>query len=144
MSDKDLGLFCAWLRENGCRYPKIAWPSCATIGGMRGAVAVEDIETNEAMFEIPVKLMMCEINALEDPDIGSYLRQNEDIIQGDVILALYVMNEMRKGTDSFYFPFLRILPTPASVSKWTEDQWEQLQASHCLYVLVISFFSIAG
>lgn len=29
-------LFCDWLKENGCKFPKIHFPSTDTIGGIRG------------------------------------------------------------------------------------------------------------
>jgi hypothetical protein len=37
------------------------------------------------------------------------------------------MNELRKGTSSFYYPYLRILPGPGTISEWSSDQLEELQ-----------------
>ena len=62
--------FYEWLIDNGAKFPKIIWPSYETQSGIRGAVAAENIETNEVMFEIPIHLMMCEPNFQKDDRIG--------------------------------------------------------------------------
>jgi hypothetical protein len=41
-----LEVFCQWLRDNGAKYPKIEWPSTDTVGGCRGAKAIETIEVS--------------------------------------------------------------------------------------------------
>jgi len=42
------------------------------------------------------------------------------------------MNERRKGAESFYAPFLNILPEPGSASLWAQDQLQQLQDEQLL------------
>ncbi len=49
---------CQWLRANGATFPKIEWPSRGTVGGVRGAVALDDIATDEKMLCIPISLMI--------------------------------------------------------------------------------------
>lgn len=39
-------VFCQWLRDNGAEYPNIDWPSNKTVSGMRGGVAINNIEVN--------------------------------------------------------------------------------------------------
>ena len=125
--EKDIEVFSMWLLDNGAKWPKIQWPSVDTVGGCRGAQAIEDIETNEAMIEIPIILMMTPLSAFEDPIVGKILKENQDFLKGDNLLSVYIMHEMRKGADSFYAPFLRILPEPGLVSRWTPEQMEMLQ-----------------
>ena len=71
-------LFEKWLLENGAQHDKILWPTRDTVGGVRGATALDDIETNEFMLSIPKKLMitppLCHESELEpifveNPDI---------------------------------------------------------------------------
>jgi hypothetical protein len=34
---------------------------------------------------------------------------------------------LSKGEDSFYYPYLKILPEPGSVSKWSDAELDELQ-----------------
>lgn len=119
--------FLNWLRENGAGFPKLSWPSVDTVGGCRGARALEDIAPGEHMIEIPIKLMMSPPHAFRDPVIGPILKASEDLLQGDLLLTVYIMFEMSKGEASFYYPYLQCLPGPGSVSQWTDSQLAELE-----------------
>ena len=125
--EKDTQDFISWLATNGCRYDKINWPTNETESGSRGAVALETISTNEVMLEIPKCVMMCEPQAFEDPDIGQFLQASRDVIKGDVILAVFVMNELRKQERSFYYPYLKIIPKPDALCEWSNEELDTLQ-----------------
>ncbi len=43
------------------------------------------------------------------------------------VLSLYLMLEKLKGDASFWAPYLRILPTPGSISDWSVEQLNELQ-----------------
>ena len=104
------------------------WPaSDGTVGGCRGARALEDIASGENMLEIPIKLMMGPPHAFTDPVLGPIIKANEDLLRGDMLLSLFIMFELAKGEDSFYFPYLEMLPEPGSVSQWTEEQLAELE-----------------
>ena len=122
-----LQVFSAWLAENGAKYPKIDWPSDDTVGGCRGAMAVETISSDEVMMEIPIKLMMSPNSAFDDELIGKKLQMSQDILRGDILLAVYIMSEILKGEGSFYHPFLAILPESGSIIQWTDSQLGMLQ-----------------
>lgn len=130
MSDADIQLFIAWLKENGAKYPKIQWPTDETQSGVRGAIALDDINPMEAMIEIPMHLMMCPPNILRDPDVGQKLQSCMDLLQGDLLLSVYIMHEMRKGNKSFHRPFLRILPELNNISEWSAQELHDLQVRH--------------
>jgi hypothetical protein len=119
--------FLEWLRANGGRFPKIVWPSCDTLNGIRGAVATETIETNEVMLEIPKHLMMSEKSALDDPVIGPYLTDRQRAFSGDSILAIFMMSEFIKGDASFFSPFLKIIPPSDSIVEWVDEELRYLQ-----------------
>ena len=127
-TDDDDVRFKQWLTENGATWPKIDWPSTATNSGMRGAVATEDIGTDEFLLEIPVQLMMSPLAAYAS-EIGPYLRKNADIVKphSDIFLTIFIMHERRKGTQSFYYPFLKILPEPGSIAHWSDEELQALQ-----------------
>jgi len=119
--------FCDWLQENGARYPKIDWPSTETVSGIRGGVAKEAIATDEHMIEIPMNLMMSPPIAFADPDVGTLLKSVEDMLHGDLLLTVFIMHELRKGVNSFYSPFLAILPEPGNISEWCAEHLALLQ-----------------
>ena len=61
---------------------QIDWPSTATVGGVRGAVAKEAIATNEHIMTIPRVLMMTPLAALESPELGPVFRDHGKIFVG--------------------------------------------------------------
>ena len=53
-----------WLLANGATFPKIQWPARSTIGGVRGTVALEDIEVVPPLcivVAVPVPVRLCTI-----------------------------------------------------------------------------------
>lgn len=128
-----LQLFCAWLKQHGASYPKIEWPSTDTVGGCRGAKAVERIDANEVMLEIPIALMMSPVHAFADPILGKMFQSSQDILRGDVLLSVYIMSEVLKGPESFYAPYLAILPEPGSIIQWKDDELLQLEDENIRY-----------
>ena len=119
--------FCDWLEENGAKYPKIDWPSTKTVSGIRGGVAKEAIATDEHMIEIPIKLMLAPPAIFADPEVGDLLKSAEDMLHGDLLLTVFIMHELRKGSTSFYSPFLKILPEPSNISEWSDEHLALLQ-----------------
>ena len=125
VGEEEAGLL-AWLRSNGASIDKIEWPSYRTVGGVRGAVALVDIATEEAIFEIPHRLMMTPVHALESSEIGDMIRAEKDSLRGDMPLVLFIMHERGKGDNSFWHPYLLSLPTPCNICHWNETELEQL------------------
>ena len=122
-------LFLKWLEENGARFPKVVWPSRDTVGGVRGAVAIETIETNEPIMYIPHKLLISPPVARASPDIGHIFIEHQTFFRGndDLLLSTYIMYEESRGTKSFWYPFLAMLPRPGSISDWTKEEMEEVQ-----------------
>lgn len=120
-------IFLRWLIDNGAKFPKIQWPSLETESGIRGAIATSMIATDEHMIEIPMHLMISPPIIFRDREIGSILYEMRDVLYGDLILCVYMMHEMSKGKDSFYHPFLNILPEPGNVSEWLDSELSLFQ-----------------
>ncbi|CAM9363567.1 unnamed protein product [Choristocarpus tenellus] len=118
--------FLDWLTENGSRFEKIQWPAM-TQNGLRGAVALEHIKSGEHMVTVPWRLMLSVIHAAEDPEMGHVYKENKSLLRNDNGLALFIMQEMIRGKSSFYWPFLRILPKPGSISCWGDVSLAELQ-----------------
>ena len=127
-------LFLKWLKDNGARFPKVIWPSRDTVGGVRGAVAIETIETNEPIMYIPHKLLISPPVARASPDIGHIFIDNQSFFRGDddLLLSTYIMYEESRGKESFWYPFLAMLPRPGSISDWTDEEMKEVQDEHLI------------
>ena len=60
----------------------------------------------------------------------------EDMFNGDLLLTVYIMHELRKGDKSFYSPFLSILPEPGNISEWNEEELAELQVIFSFLMLL--------
>lgn len=76
---------------------------------------------------IPRRLMMSEVHAKNDPELGHVHRANPSVLKNDNGLVLYVMQEMLKGDRSFYWPYLSMLPKPRNLRHWDDKSLEELQ-----------------
>lgn len=120
-------IFQDWLQKHGARFPKLSWPREDTPSGIRGTIAEADIATDEVMVEIPMKLMMCPPLIFQDEQMGNAFKSSLDLLQGDLLLAVYIAHELRKGASSFYKPYLDILPEPDCISQWKDSELLWLQ-----------------
>jgi len=119
--------FARWLHDNGGSYPSIDWPVNDPSCGSRGAIAKEDIPSGEPMLTVPINLMISPPNAFKDPIVGAILEENEDNLHDDLLLAVFIMYEVSKGPESFWYPYLRMIPKPESAMKWSDDELRVLQ-----------------
>jgi hypothetical protein len=119
--------FLQWLESNGATFPKISWPRNDTPSGFRGAIALEDIATNEHMIQIPAKLMMSPPQFIQHAQMGDAVRKCLDVMQGDLLLTVYIMHELRLKENSFYKPYLDILPQPDGITEWRNNELLLLQ-----------------
>ncbi|CAM9206009.1 unnamed protein product [Ectocarpus sp. 4 AP-2014] len=119
--------FLRWLRSHGAVIDCVEWPSSETESGVRGAVARRYIAPGDHMVIIPHALMMSEFHAKADPKYGHVHRLNTGLLSSDNGLALYIMQEILKEERSFYWPYLRMLPTPCNLRNWTRESLLLLQ-----------------
>jgi hypothetical protein len=127
--NRKIRLFLAWLDSNGAKFPSLSWPRNDTASGIRGVIALKDINTEDkTMLQIPIHLMITPNNAFSDPVCGQILQKHAyDLLYGDFLLCIYIMIEFVKGKDSFYFPYLQILPKPSCLSEWFDEELKLLQ-----------------
>ena len=122
-------VFAKWFHDNGGSYPKIQWPSRDTMGQVRGTIATDDIHTNEPMLYVPENIMISPPICKANPLIGHVFTENEDFFarDDDTMLAVFVMFEKERGHDSFWYPYLAMLPWPCSVADWSPTELNELQ-----------------
>lgn len=133
--DQKINIFLEWLSKNGAIFPKVDWPRNDTNSGIRGAIAIEDIVTNEEILEIPFPLMISPIHAFQDEFIGQALKESLNILQGDFLLTIYLMSEINKNNLSFYYPYLNIIPHTPCLSEWSDSELLELQVRKVFFYL---------
>ncbi|KAI0567313.1 Rubisco LSMT substrate-binding protein [Gracilaria domingensis] len=94
----------------------------------RGLIAVKPILQGEAIFEVPYELILTKELALQslplDDDVDEY-----------IAIACFLISERAKGEDSFWKPYLDILPVDEDLIplfRWSEDDLALLKGSPCL------------
>lgn len=98
-----------------------------TPNGLRGATAIEDIAPLEPMLCVPKALMITEETCRSDEQLGPIFNQNRDVFaRDDPVIALFLVRELVRGDDSFFAPYLAMLPYPTSVQDWTQQELAEL------------------
>lgn len=95
----------------------------------RGLVAVKGIVQGESIFEVPFDVVLTKDRALEEvpglpEDIDDY-----------VAIAVLLMQERAKGEDSFWKPYLDILPKDDELIplfRWSQQDMLLLEGSPCI------------
>lgn len=144
--------FLQWLRDNGASFPKVAWPQPCPGTGERGAVALDDIASGEHMLHIPTSLVLSPPVCEADAAIGhvfreqaALFRRRSDLVRcrrrcrrrlrsaaalpvaTPQVLTVYLMHHRALGDRSPWWPYLAVLPHPASVADWSDEEVSALQ-----------------
>lgn len=134
---KNFQKFEEWLKQNKAYYPKIEFFIFEKEG--RGLIAKEDIEPEEDMCILPLKMLITEYTVRES-EIGKLIIQSNIlsfIKEPWPFIYIFMIHEKFKKSESFWYPYFEILPekilTPLSFSN---DLLEELKGSN-LYEGVI-------
>lgn len=115
--------FLQWLSANAVDTSKLIWPVRNALGG-RTAYAAATVCSGDALLQVPEALMMTPSKALAC-ELGPYALEAD--LRGDALLATFVLWELRKGDDSFWAPYLQILPPSGStICDWSVLELEEL------------------
>lgn len=108
--------------------PKLEYPAYFS-GGLLGTKVTQDIGYREAYLAVPYKMMISVTKAKAHPVIGPILSDHIELIndRDQMILAFFLFHELTQGRDSYWYPYLRIMPEIQSLSDWKEFQIEMLQ-----------------
>ncbi|CAN8073987.1 unnamed protein product [Agarophyton chilense] len=133
--------FVNWLRENGMylsegatwgrpMHPLAIADETTDDGEVsgRGLVAVKPILQGEAVFEVPYELILTKEVALRTLPLG-------DGVDDYIALACLLISERAKGEDSFWKPYLDILPVDQDLIplfRWSESDLALLKGSPCI------------
>jgi hypothetical protein len=118
--------FMTWLTKHGAITDALMVST--DVPGIRGVVATRDIAAYECCMSIPATLMISEASAREDTTLGPVFDAHRDLFaRDDPLLATFMTYHIHLKEESFYFPYLSILPDPESIQNWTRDELSFLQ-----------------
>jgi histone-lysine N-methyltransferase SETD3 len=97
-----------WLLDNGCSFPMLYFEYLAV--DFRGVATNADIANNEIILKVSPACLLTIEKAKESAigrriiSAGCRLRSTHSYV------AAFILEERKKGTDSFWFPYIDILP----------------------------------
>ena len=116
--------------------PKVEYPAYFE-GGLVGMRATEKIEHREAFLSVPYKMLMTVDAARNHPVLGGIINYNPHIFspeeKGDweqLTLTLYLLHEYNLGEDSFWKPYIDLMPDVKFFCHWTEKEILETQDMH--------------
>lgn len=90
--------------------------------------ATAPIAHREAFCSVPYKMLMTVDAAQKHPAIGKVISENPELFHEDekgdweqLTLVLYLLYENQLGKDSFWKPYLDLMPDVKFFSHWPED-----------------------
>ena len=108
--------FNEWCAREGVIMPKLEYP--AWFGnGLLGVRVKQDIQHREAYLAVPNKMLMSLKKAKADKVLGAIIAAHPEAFTEDenddweqFILCIFIFYEMTKGRDSYWYPYLRLMP----------------------------------
>lgn len=122
--------------------PKLEYPAWFD-NGLLGCRVKQDINHREAFLGVPYKMFMSVKKANADKVLGPLIaahpeafteKFNKDHSQ-QFILVLFVYYEMSKGRNSYWYPFLRMMPDVEFTSSWAQADIDMFQDSELAVTL---------
>ena len=132
-----LATFSGWLRENGMDTSRFTFGPCGDAGN--GVMAVLPVAAGDVVAAVPRALMLAALPGAAGaaaegagcPSLVAFWRalQDNPLLQsnGSVALALRLLVERARGGESFFKPYLDILPAHFSVSLYMDPAAELAQ-----------------
>ena len=107
--------------------PKIQYPAYFA-GGLLGVKATAPIEHRESFMSIPYKMLLTVDGAQRHPILGQVFLENPSMFseeeKGDweqLTLVVFIIYEYQKGADSFWKPYLDLMPDVQFFCHWQQD-----------------------
>jgi hypothetical protein len=129
-------IFNKWCEDNGVWHPKVKYPVMFGTGDNRfpGLLALEPIAKGETFIRVPSKLLISTKKAFECEPLKQMFYDNPDVfgkhtsLGEDNVLDAFLLYQMSLDKDSFYYPYLQILPEdPDILMNWDDEDLEWLQ-----------------
>lgn len=105
-------MFIKWLKDNGAIFNSLDYPVAFGTNELVGVCATREIGPDEAYLFLPGKLLICEAMIM-DSVLGPIITRHPAVFkehhdQEYLILIFFIMFEMQKGEESFWYPYFNI------------------------------------
>ena len=104
--------FQSWLVRRGADVDSVEVGHRFAPSGLRGVRALRPFARGEFLLSIPDALCMTEASARACASLGPVLRalrRGGTALDGQVVLALHLLHERHRGTDSAWAPYIDVL-----------------------------------
>jgi hypothetical protein len=124
--------FNAWLIENGVRHPSVDYPvAFGKHGQLIGMAASKDVPPLKAFLSVPCRLIITEQTVMKS-NVAHIILKHPEIFKSHhdseyLTLGLFIMHEILKGEESFWYPYLEIINFSDLPMLWTKHEIEELQ-----------------
>lgn len=97
-----------WMKAEGnFKCPKLIPYIFSETG--RGLMTLKPLKPGDLLLSVSDKLIITSATVLSS-DIGHWIKKCEPPLSAHQVLAIFLLNERAKGPQSFWYPYLRLLP----------------------------------
>lgn len=127
--DQDWVNFVDWLHKCGVDTSKVRIEAIDTHN--YGLVASTQIRQGDVILTIPHRILIQSQNASKDPKLASWVKSDPLLSSmRNVLLAIYLLNEVGRGGKSEWAPYISILPSEYTTPLYlNHEHLVRLQAS---------------
>ena len=116
--DESTKAFLTWFKDMGGKAKEVTVGISKDMG--RGVFATNTLKQDDMVLSVPLSMCMCRDTALHDKSKrvrNAYrsLRNDEDLV------ALFILRELAKGSDSRFEPYLAVLPKRVPLTMFFSD-----------------------
>lgn len=120
-----------WAIQNGAILDSINFPVYYPEIKTVGITANKDISPYESFIYIPSKIILDSLK-IERVDLKEFYLRNPELIEESyeismTSLSIFIIFEILKGEDSFYYPFLRLISSTDLPIVWNTSELNELQ-----------------
>lgn len=133
-ADPKYKAFMAWCDANGILYPGVDFPAAfGTKGELLGMAASRDLKPNTAFLYVPTNLHINKHTIKQrSPELWNVFEQYPAVFFKHydyqyLRIVTYVMMEMRKGPESFWFPYFEVISWSDLPMLWQSTEIEEFQ-----------------
>jgi histone-lysine N-methyltransferase SETD3 len=104
---RKLDVFLRWIEEGGARFPKLR--IAVREDGERAILSQADIPAFQEVLQVPTRLLLTHKKALES-ELGRLIQAHAGPVDDEVYLTAFLLEEKHRGAESFWKPYLDVLP----------------------------------